>query len=289
MKRTGIFALAILAIALWSCGGGDDQPITDGTDTTDTQEVDSSEMMGDQQSYLLPSPLQIAYIFKKSGLKYVDGTTHDPKSEPTYSTSFSQSLNLGVYSSDLAYCVLNKQNTGARQYMDAVKSLSDRLGMSTVFDSESLLKRFDANLNNEDSIMFILSELQSKSDEFFADNNRQMTAAIVFSGAWIESMYIAAKVTGKAKGSKLADQLAEQMGILENLIKELGNHKAKDTNIDGLLVQLNAVHEIIAAIPGVKEMMESDTPSEVKIEPTAEQLSTLTAKLDEMRGSVIKG
>lgn len=287
MKRLAFSVMALLAVTFWSCGGGDDQPVTDGSDSTNQDSV--VEDQGDQQAYLLPSPLQIAYIFKKSGLKYVSGTTHDPKNEANYSTSYAQSLNLGVYSSDLAYCVLNKQNNEARNYMNAVKSLSDKLGMSTVFDSESLMKRFDANLSNEDSIMFILSELQSKSDEFFADNDRQMTAAVVFSGAWIESMYIASKVSGKGKDSKLASQLADQMGILENLIKELQNHQTKDSNIPGLLVELNAVHDIIAAIPGVKEMMESDTPSEVKIEPSAEQLTSLSAKLESMRGAVVKG
>ncbi len=286
MKRTGLLAFAF-AIALWSCSGDSTDVTTTPIDSTGTGD-DTSGMM-DEQSYLLPSPLQIAYIFKKSGLKYVSGTTHDPKNETAYSTSFTQSLNLGVYSSDLAYCVLNKQNNEARNYMNSVKSLSDKLGMSTVFDSESLLKRFDANLNNEDSIMFILSELQSKSDEFFADNNRQMTAAIVFSGAWIESMFIASKVSGKGKESKLANQLADQMSILENLMKELKRHEANDSNISGLLTQLTSVHEIISAIPGVKEMMESDTPSEVKIEPSAEQLTSLTSKLDEIRQSVVKG
>ncbi|MCC7303590.1 MAG: hypothetical protein IT233_13195 [Bacteroidia bacterium] len=287
MKRIVFSVMAIAALTFSSCGGGDDQPVTDGVDSTAQDSVVEDD--GDQQAYLLPSPLQIAYIFKKSGLKYVAGTTHDPKSEANYGTSYAQSLNLGVFSSDLAYCVLNKQNNEARNYMNAVKSLSDKLGMSTVFDSESLMKRFDENLNNEDSIMFILSELQSKSDEFFADNDRQMTAAVVFSGAWIESMYIAAKVSGKGKDSKLAGQLADQMGILENLIKELTNHESKDSNIAGLLVELKAVHDLIAAIPGVKEMMESDTPSEVKIEPTAEQLTTLTAKLESMRAAIIKG
>ena len=282
------YPLLALSLVLFfgSCGSDSTDQNTDlGQDTTEV--VDDGQ--GQEQTYVVPAPLLIAYIFKKSGLKYVSGTTHDPKKEGNYNTTFSQSLNLGIYSSDLAYCVLNKQNNEARNFMNAVKSLSDKLGMSAVFDSESLLKRFDANLGNEDSIMFILSELQSRSDEFFADNNRQMTAAIVFSGAWVESMYIAAKVSGKGKASKLPQQLADQMGILENLLKELKNHESKDSGIAGLIGQLTEVRDIIAGIPGVKEMMESENPADVKIEATDSQLDALVKKLDEVRNSLIKG
>jgi hypothetical protein len=293
IKKIGsIFTAAVLLTAMWSCGN--DKTTDNTTDNTkDTLKQDSTDEEDMQQteetSYLLPSPLQIAYIFKKSGLKYVAGTTHDVKKQSDYSTSYSQSLALGVYSSDLAYCVLNKEKQEAINYMNAVKALSDKLGMSTVFDSETLLKRFEANIGNEDSIMFILSEIQSKSDEFFSSNDRQMSAAIVFSGAWVESMYIASHVLPKTKDSKLASQLADQMGILENLIKELKRHESKDTNIGGLLTNLNAIHDIIAAIPGVKEMMDSDKPSEVKIDASEQQLKDLAKKLEEVRMMIIKG
>ncbi len=294
MKTGSIITTAVLLTALWSCGSdkttdGNDGNTVDSTSIKDSLANNDEVQQNDETGYLLPSPLQIAYIFKKSGLKFVAGTAWDVKKQGDYSTSYSQSLALGVYSSDLAYCVLNKEKQDAINYMDAVKALSDKLGMSTVFDSETLLKRFQTNIGNEDSIMFILSEIQSKSDEFFSSNERQMSAAIVFSGAWVESMYIASHVLPKTKDSKLATQLADQMGILENLIKELTRHQSKDSNIPGLLTNLNSIHEIIAAIPGVKEMMESDKPSEVKIEASEQQLKDLAKKLEEVRTSIVKG
>lgn len=291
-RKTGsIVTATVLLTALWSCGG--DKTSDNTGSNSDTLVKDTMMQTGenekvDEQTYLLPSPLQIAYIFKKSGLKYVAGTTHDVKKQGDYSTSYAQSLALGIYSSDLAYCVLNKEKQDAINYMNAVKALSDKLGMSTVFDSESLLKRFEANIGNEDSIMFILSEIQSKSDEFFSSNDRQMTAAIVFSGAWVESMYIASHVLPKTKESKLASQLADQMGILDNLMKELKRHESKDNNISGLYANLSAIHDIIAAIPGVKEMMDSDKPSEVKINASEQQLKDLAKKLEDVRTQMVK-
>jgi hypothetical protein len=290
MKKISILlAAAVLSTGLWSCGG-DENHDHDGKDTTattnDTMSVEDET--GPTDSYLLPSPLQIAYIFKKSGLKYQAGIANDVKKEASYSGSYEQSLGLGIYSSDLAYCVLNKQKQEAISYMNAVKALSDKLGMSTVFDSESLLKRFEANVVNEDSVMFILSDIQSRSDEFFSSNDRQMSAAVVFSGAWVESMYIASKILPKTKDSKMADQLADQLGILENLLKELANHKDKEPAIANLITQLETVQGIITSIPGVKEMMESEKPQDVKISASEEQLKTLAAKLEEIRTAMVK-
>lgn len=291
IKKTFLNALAVamMTAGISSCGSGDDSNNNNnGNDSlaNDTMAENEDEMQ-DAQDNLLPSPLQIAYIFKKSGLKYVPGTAHDASQAANYSSQYAQSIALGLYSSDLAYCVLNKQSNDARNYMKAVKDLSDKLGMAAVFNSDDLMQRFDANIGNEDSIMFILSELQSKSDDFFSTNERHVTAAQVFSGAWIESMYIASKVS-KGKDSKLAEQLADQMSILESLIKELKKHEADDTNITGLLAQLTSVNDIILGIPGVKEMMESETPDQVKITPTEEQLKNLASKLEEIRTSMTK-
>lgn len=290
LKKTGsIISTAVLLTMLWSCGSGTTENGDNKNDTLTNDSIIDEMEQGDGKVHLLPSPLQIAYIFKKSGLKYVAGTTHDVKKQNDYTTSYAQSLGLGVYSSDLAYCVLNKEKQEAINYMNAVKALSDKLGMSTVFDSETLLKRFEVNIGNEDSIMFILSEIQSKSDEFFSSNDREMSAAIVFSGAWVESMYIASTVLPKTKDSKLAIQLADQMGILENLIEELKRHETKEAKINGLLTDLIAISGIITSIPGVKEMMDSDKPSEVKIEATEQQLKELAKKLEEVRAVIIKG
>lgn len=288
--KKAFFPICAFAIAgsvmFTSCGSNSDQQnVTD----ADTTAVDSTEVepMEDSISYTLPSPLQIALIFKRSGLKYKAGITHDAKKQNDYATSYKQSIALGVYSSDLAYCVLNKEKQEAINYMNAVKAMSDKLGMSSVFDSESLLKRFETNITVEDSVMDILSDIQSKSDDFFSSNDRQMNAAIVFSGAWTESMYIASKVGDADKKKNLPVQLADQLGILQNLVKELKKHEAKDENIAKLVTELSAIETLILAIPGVTEMMASETPSEVKINATDAQLKELSAKLDALRATMI--
>src|ERR1051326_1883416 len=148
---TGIFLSCCILFS--SCGNPEnpDENNSTQTDTTVSVKKDTSGNPAKDFFYSLPSPLVMAKVFKKTGLKYVEGVANSPDNVSKYSSTQSKTLNLGVYSADLAYCVLNKQSQQASKYMESVKKLSDDLGMSTLFNSDDYLKRFKNNLNNEDS------------------------------------------------------------------------------------------------------------------------------------------
>src|SRR5690606_2524691 len=93
--------------------------------------------------FVLPSPLQIAAIFQRSGLSYIDGITHDPNMVKNYETEFQRSMNFGVYSADLSYCVLNGQSQQSINYLNTIRILSDNLGLNAIFDAEPLLQSFE--------------------------------------------------------------------------------------------------------------------------------------------------
>lgn len=281
-----LVTIALLSSALIACNDSKSDEHTGDSDT-DTLATATDSSASQQSNFLLPSPLQIAYIFKKSGLNYVAGTTHDIAKEASYTSSYSQSVNLGVYSADLAYCSLNKQQQEAINYMKVVKSLSNKLGMSSVFNTENLAKRFESNISKEDSVMLILSELQNRSETFFHDNDRRITAAYVFSGAWIEGIYIATRVINTDKDNKITRQLADQVSILDNLIKELTKYQAKEENSKQLLAKLGNIRTLILAISGIKEIIESPNPAGIKVAPTEQQLQQLNKEVGSLRNTIV--
>ncbi len=142
---------AVMAAALlgfYSCGSENtEENITEARDSVATSVKDTGSLTSDF-FYSLPSPLMLVKVFKKTGLKYMDGIANSPDNVSKYASTESKTLNLGVYSSDLAYTVLNKQTQHASKYMEAIKRLSDDLGMSAIFDADDYLKRFKDNLNN---------------------------------------------------------------------------------------------------------------------------------------------
>lgn len=282
LKGTMFIAAGML---LASCGNSE-TPKEENVTPTDSVETATTDV--EDVSYSLPSPLQIASIFKKSGLKYKEGITSSLKDPAKYTTSLSKALNLGVYSADLSYTVLNKQNQEAMNYMKLCRSMADNLGMGSVFEQGNLSKRFEKNIGNEDSLAYIIAELQMVTDMYLDENDQQQVTSIVFAGAWVESMYVGSKVYEKGKDKSLNNKLAEQMTILGSIVKALKAQEKKDASISGLVADLEGIKTIYDALPSVKNAPESDD-SDKEMSLTDDEVATLTKKIEELRTKFING
>ncbi len=282
LKGTMLIATSMLFVA---CGSE-----TTKEESTEVIAVDSTvvEEETETASYSLPSPLQIASIFKKSGLKYKDGITSSQKDASKYTTNLTKALNLGVYSADLSYTVLNKQNQEAMNCMKLCRQLADNLGMGSVFDQGNLSGRFEKNLGNEDSLAYIIAELQMVTDMYLDENNQQQITSIVFSGAWIESLYIGSKVYEKSKGKDLNSKLSEQMTILGSIINALKAEEKKDANITGLIADMEAIKVIYDGLESVKKYNEAAN-EDADITLSDEEVTKLTTKIEEVRTKIING
>ncbi len=223
-------ALLYVAALLLACNSDSSKEDAINTLVSDTTAF-GSDM--EPESYSLPSPLQIASIFKKSGLKYKDGVTSPMKDPSKYITSLDKALNLGVYSADMSYTVLNKQNQESITYMNLSRQLADKLGMSKIFEEKDLAKRFNKNLGNKDSLIALISELQLVTDIYLDQNNQQQITSIVFSGAWIESLYIASKVFEHENEQAFVNKFSKQMSILGSIINSLKAVEKKTLQLPG--------------------------------------------------------
>lgn len=276
----------LLCISLLACNGsGTKEPSTENQPGDSTSEKASVK----EVSYNLPSPLQIASLFKKSGLKFIEGITTTQKDPAKYTSNFSKSLNLGIYGADLAYCVLNKQNQEAMNYMKASTQISNSLGMTSIFEEGAFVSRFEKYLNNEDSLRNVIAELQMATDTYLEDNEQQQVSAIAFSGAWIEAMYIGSKVFEKSKDKGLNDKISEQMTILSRIINVLKTNQAKDPGIAGLVADLNGLRDKYADFDSVKkskaESKEDDFGLIVSL--NEKETNDLIKKITELRNKFI--
>jgi hypothetical protein len=279
-------AALVFAAALLMTACGNEAPKEETETPVDTTEEVVAEVP--EVSYSLPSPLQIASIFKKSGLKYKEGITSTQKDPAKYTTNLSKALNLGVYSADLSYCVLNKQNQASMDYMKLSRQLADALGIGSVFDQGNLSTRFEKNLGNEDSLAYIIAELQMVTDMYLDENDQQQITSIVFAGAWVESMYVGSKVYEKGKDKSLNNKLAEQMTILGSIINALSAVEKKDPAISGLIADLKGVKDIYDGLPSVKNNPAAED-EEKELTLTDDEVAQLTTKIAELRTKFING
>src|SRR6056297_1243022 len=122
--------------------------------------------------YSLPSPLETAMILKQAGAKYNEEFLKPTENTSKYVTNKSMALNLGVYTTDLSYASLFDQTQATINYMDAAKKMAEGLGILNAID-EDAIERLEANVNNRDVIMDIISETIMNSSSFFEENDRQ--------------------------------------------------------------------------------------------------------------------
>lgn len=244
----------------------------------------------DETSYTLPSPLQIASIFKKSGLKYQTGITNSTENVIKYTGSnYIRAVNMGVYSSDLAFTILNKQYQEGKKYLKACKDMGAQLGINRAFELNNLATRFDKNIDKEDSLIEIISTMQMESDILLEQNNQKHLTAIAFAGAWIESIYIAAKVYNNEKNKKLIISIMEQFSIAENIMKALRKNQDKEPGVKELINDVENIVTIFNNCEAVKKAAETDEDVDFsKIPLTENELDLITKKINEVREKLVK-
>src|SRR5690606_9670405 len=139
----------------------------------------------------------------------------------------------------LSYCVLNGQSQQSINYLNTIRILSDNLGLNAIFDAEPLLQSFEKNINNKDSIVYILGKIQRNLDLILEESNTKYKAVIFFSAAWIEGMYIGTKSIDLRNKEAISRRLVEQQSILANIIKGLEINPNKNENHITLQEKLN--------------------------------------------------
>lgn len=283
-KQLTVFSGVLLFAAyvgLTACGGGEKNNQQEITDSTETEIVEESTPV----SMTLPSPLQIAQIFKRAGLTYIDGLLSKEKPEK-YNTKAAQAVNLGVFSADLGYCTVNDQRQEAMNYMKLSRELAGKLGMLSVFDENSFPQRFEKNLGNEDSLVYIIAEIQLESDMYVDENDMKHISAMAFAGAWIESIDIGAKASLKKNNDGLGEKIAEQMTILERIINVLNSYQAKDEAIPSIVSSLKSVQDVYNNLESVKKAGEDP---DGKIVLSKEEIEKLSSVISGVRSNFIAG
>ena len=287
-------SITVLSLVLVSCGGNaEDEKNTgpsDGLDSISIADTASVAPNDDNEvSYNLPSALQIAYVFKKSGAGFVPSLLNDKASSNKYNTSnYKRAVNFGIYSADLAYCLFNKKYQESKEYLKACKDMGTFLGLNSAFESDNMAQRFDKNIANEDSVIKIVSSVQLKTDVMFEQNKQKHITVIAFTGAWTESMYIALEVYAKDKNKKVLASLLEQLLLSETIIKALKSHEASEKEMGTLISAVEKINSEFNAIASIKSAIEKDEEMDFNsMTVTEAELKIISESVKSLRTSMI--
>lgn len=249
--KAGLVGVVVSSVLLFSCSSEPEVKTENTAAEAPQEEVQKVET---EEEFVLPSTVQIGDLFRNSGLEYVSGLTLDPQKSTSYNTTFDKYFAFGAYWTDMTYCVLNQQSQEARKYMKVLKDLSSELGAGEVYGDKDLLERFDQNLEDNDSILSILIEIDEKTDAYVDDNDQHEFALVAFVGGWAEGMYLGVSTSSYEGHSQLTGRIIEQMVILDQLVAGLSQYEGSSKRVDEVLASMIEMQKFFNEIPAISDM-----------------------------------
>jgi len=290
---------AVASILLMSACSGEteDGTVDNGQKVIDPELLDPNRSFNtnfDGKLFSVPSPVQTALLIRSSNLAYDESLLNSETNISNYASNTSKSLNLGIYGADLGYATLYDQNAKALSYINAVESLSNDLGIAGAFDA-NFLERFEANSNNQDSMLVILTEAFRKGDLFLKESDRKNSSALILTGGWLESMHFATNLYAKSKDKRIFHRIGEQKQSLETILEILKEYNVDGVN-DEILAQLGGLNELFQTVEISNEFVEPVTDESKKLTTiknkstmimSAELEESIRAKVAEIRAAIV--
>ena len=197
--------------------------------------------------YLFPAPGEILDRFYNADLQYIEGLLHDPGMSDRYLSAKDKGLNLGVYLTDMAYAALFSRNSEAADYLGVIRKLSSDLNVSTS-TFETLIERARENMGNRDSLVSISNEVFFNMVEFLEGSGQENVVAIISSGAYVESMFLALmSVDEYDEDDPIIRQIAELKYPMENLMGH-AESVSEDPNVQSILKFVRELNQLFSEL-----------------------------------------
>ncbi len=299
MKLNALSFLCILGLSatVISCGGSSDesQGGTKKVEETKPKKTagNASVVKVGDKLFNVPSPLETAFLIEKVGGNFNETMLAKNADANKHSTKQAQALNLGIYGADLGYSLIHNQSQQAFAYLAACKKLGTELGISPALYAD-LMKQFEGNMDNKDSLLLFVSELNRLSDEYLKENESGDISAMILAGGWVESLYFATELLEATNSDKLRQRIAEQKNTIDNLIGLLGQENESGV-LDDLIGKLNDVKASYASVSSTYEYAEPETQADSKltiikskttVEMSDETLHEITTKITALRNEI---
>ncbi|WP_026474318.1 hypothetical protein [Alkaliflexus imshenetskii] len=202
----------------------------------------------------ISSPVEMANLFKTSGVDFTQRILNNPDNVSRYETSFKRALNLGVFSADLGYINTFDKNNIVVSYLLAVKTLADGIRVGQFFDFNAL-RRMASSSTNLDSLMEMSVTSFNRMDSYLREQNRSNVSTLIVTGAWIEGLYIASSVVRESGNKDLSIRIAEQKDII-NILEIILSNYAAEPNFADLVADIRELKEAYAPIRITRELGE---------------------------------
>jgi len=220
--------LLTFAVILSSCNNRGNLVLADNQEEIIKKEVILAPELEDLL-YNMPTPHEMMAVLQHTRAPFMANLANKPENVGRYVSQRTKSVNLGIYSVDLAYASLFRRRTETEQMLYCTTKLADDLGIDGTYDKR-FVNRLKDQLEHPDTIASLIREGFDKTNESLRRNNRNQVALLVASGAFTEGLYISVSLCQVVKeNSPIVAQLAFQRVSIEKLIQILNEYESDPT------------------------------------------------------------
>jgi hypothetical protein len=214
---------------------------------TEKEQLPKLEKEIKEKVYPLPTSAAVIKQLTELEVGYMIGLTNPAANVKKYYMSYTRSINLGVYGADLSYVSLYNNIQEAQVYLDVIRSLSNDLNMSKVYD-RSLYDSIKKNVDNRDRLVKILTNTFTDTYNYLSDNDQQTLALLVVGGAWVEGMYLTTNVSEEAYNvATIAKVLIDQKKSFDTYL-DLAKPYMDDQMIKDFVKELDPIKTVYARL-----------------------------------------
>jgi hypothetical protein len=286
-KRSIYLALsAFVTLTLASCSSGGDKS----KNSNEFKEAEESlQKQIEDVIYNIPSPTEIPYLLQATGAEYNASLVNPRSKTDQYATRTDKAaLNLGVYTADIGYLSSYEKTQEAIDYLNSCKTLADNLNVIGTFDLE-ILKRFEANISNKDSLANLLNETVKDTESFLKDDSRNKLAALVVTGSFVEGLHISTGLIQSYPRNILPDDarnliltpimqvVLNQKKSVSDLLKMLSSVEQTDP-VSGIVSDLQELEKAYAAL-NIEDQIKKNRADLVLTDKNLEQITIIVARL----------
>ena len=190
-----------------------------------------------------PSSREMLNYIRVRDFAFKPGLTNPVGNTIHYHSSFSRTLNLGGYLTDMAYLSHFQQSRKTREYFNTVVELSNELRIN-IPGKQKLIDRASSDLRHIDSLVGIGRDYEEKVLDYLKETGQEKTLAILMTGSYIEGLYLAVHLVGDYRqGDPAVEKIAEQKYAFDHLESFVRRHVREPGDSPALfyLKKLNVV------------------------------------------------
>ncbi len=199
----------------------------------------------------IPAPNVLSKELTKEGAQENKSLLNSPDKASSYSTSFQQAVNMGIYGADLGYLAGYNQMQDVLQYFSQVAKLGSSLGISSVYDQQLADMFKNAAAKNKDTLNALIQTSFDRAQKELYSNKRATISTLIFAGGWIEGLYIATSTVKDEKNDKNAamyQRIWDHVYAIRYLQQALTDYQKNNADCANMLNMIKPLCDISASL-----------------------------------------